>query len=506
MTFAALMESEFVLPPFDHQLAEFEKHSDTPARALAWTMRTGKTKEEIDKACHLYKNRSKIDAVLIFAPNGVHANWVEVEWPKHCWPGIKTDALIWRSSELSAKRRNTIAKKDAAAFEADRKEWWKKLRTARHTPNLIVLAIPTESMTRKDVRTVVGYLLKKRRVFVIFDESDDFGVPGSKRTKMARALARHTKARTILSGTMLTGSPLAAYSQFELLERNALGFPDYAAFKDHYCDVELTRGKGGKTYPKIVGFKNQDDLRARMAPFMSVVRREDVKDMPALNIEPRHFEATAEQLRVYRELNKKITTQIRNREVSIGELAPKLQKLQQVFSGFVIDEFKDIHRIPGGNPRLDLMLHETFIAPGKVVIWCHFQEDIDFVCAALRLEGYEVAEYHGRVSDKAKAKSLSNFRTNRDFKALVGHAQSCGRGQDFAVASSIFVYSHSFKARMREQMLERASKIGGGNIQVLDFVGPGPDQYILDVTEGRIQMNDSLTGEGMKELLRSLSL
>jgi Mesyanzhinovviridae DNA helicase len=498
MPFADVLAADFRLPPFEHQLKEFEDYCDAEARAYAWTMRTGKTKEAIDKACHLYARRHKIDGVLIFAPNGVHANWIEKELPKHKWRGVRTNCLTWRSSELSQVTKGK--------FDPVVKAWVAELRKAKHTPDLMVLAVPTESMHRKDVRGAIKYFMERRRFLVIFDESDDWGVPGTKRTLMARAIAKRAAFRIIMSGTMLTGSPLAAFSQFELLKPGALGFTTHEQFKDRYCDVEMARGKGGQRFPKVVGFKNMPELQARMAKYMSVVRREDVKDMPDLIVERREFDGTPEQLRVYRELHDSIMTEIADRSVSIGELAPKIQKLQQVFSGFVIDQYRQLHRIPGPNPRLQLLRDEVYTAPGKVVIWCHFQEDIDNVCAALRLEGYEVAEYHGRVSDKGKSESLQRFRTHRDCKALVGHAQSCGRGQDFAVASEIIWYSHTFKARYREQAMDRATEIGGNNVQVRDLVGPGPDRYILKTTAGRIDMNNFLTGDSMKQLLRSLAL
>lgn len=498
MAFADVLSADFRLPPFEHQLKEFEDYCDAPARALAWTMRTGKTKAAIDKACHLYARRHRIDGVLIFAPNGVHADWLETEFPKHKWKGIRTNCLTWRSSDLS---QITKGKFDPAV-----RAWVAELRKAKHTPDLMVLSVPTESMHRKDVRGAIKYFMQRRRFMVIYDESDDWGTPGTKRTLMARAISKRAAYRLIMSGTMLTGSVEAAFSQFELLAPGALGFTTHEDFKNYFCETELRRGKGGRRYPAVVGYKHTDELQRRMAAYMSSVRREDVKDMPALNIERRYFEATPTQLRIYRELHESIMADVEGERVSIGELAPRIQKLQQVFSGFLIDEYKVRHRIRGGNPRIELLLHEAYLAPGKVVVWCNFQEDIDNVCAALRLEGYEVAEYHGRVSDKAKAVALQHFRNERACKALVGHPQSCGRGKDFAVASRIFNYSHSFKARMREQSMERATAIGGGNVQVLDFVGPGPDKYILKVTGGRIQMNESLTGDGMKQLLRSLAL
>ena len=504
MSTAALLDADFRLPNYDHQIDEFEGYCDAEARGYSWTMRAGKSKAAVDKICHLYARRHEIDAVLIFAPNGVHANWLDVEFRKHAWNEVVFRPLVWRSAELSKARRSQMSPGKLAIFDLYRDEWFKELRRVRGSPDLFVLAVPTEVMIRPDVRKVVAYLLKRRRCLAVFDESDDWCVPGSKRTKMARAIANHCKFRIIMSGTMTTGSPLAAFTQFELLKKGALGFTKFQDFKDRYCNIEMTRLRSGRQFPKIVGFKNMDELRERMAPFISVVTREDIKDMPSLNPDPRFISPTPEQMRVYRELHDKITVAIRNQEVSIGELATRITKLQQVFSGFVIDEYKKVHRIPGRNPRLEMLLEEFYRRSGKIVVWCQFQEDIDDACAALRLDGYKVAEYHGRAKDKED--QLRAFKTDPKFKGLVAQYQAGARGRDMSEAGTILSYSHTFKARLRQQSLDRATKIKGENVAVVDFICPGPDKYILKVTSGRARLNDSLTGKGMQDLLGSLKL
>jgi hypothetical protein len=131
---------------------------------------------------------------------------------------------------------------------------------------------------------------------------------------------------------------------------------------------------------------------------------------------------------------------------------------------------------------------------------------MDFVKARLLADGHKVAEYHGRVTDKEKSESLRIFTENRDVKALIGHTQSGGRGVDMSVASLICNYSHTFKARLRVQALERATKIGGRNILVKDFIAPGPDQRILRVTNDRINVADYIAGAGMKRFLEGLDL
>jgi len=504
MSTEALLSANFKTKCYEHQLREFELRVDAPCKALAWSMRTGKSKAEIDRACHLYK-RGLIDGVLIFAPNGVHANWIERELPIHMWDGVPHDGLVWRSVISGIKAVKRLPKAEHEAWHARQAQWWRQLATIKSNSRLMWLAINSESMTRPDVRKAVARFLKHRRVLAIFDESDDFGTPGSKRTKMARAMARHCLFRDILSGTMITGSPLAAFSQFELLEKGALGFDTYADFKAQYA-VEETRNIRGRSFAKVVGYKNEDDLRKRMARLTSVVLREDCTDMPDLVPVLRKITPSPEQMEVYRELHRGYIVSIGKERVSVGERAARLGKLQQVFSGFVFDEFGQMKKIPGVNPRLEALSKEVYLAPGKVIIWCQFQPDIDFVVARLLADGHKVAEYHGRVSDKEKLNALTSFRENRSIKPLVGHAKSGGRGQDMSVASKIIWYSHTFSARLRQQAMERATKIGGKNIEVVDFEAPGPDAYIRSVVTKRINVADAIAGTGLRDFLEGLSL
>jgi hypothetical protein len=502
-----LIDAEFKTAPYSHQYREFEHNAEAPARALAWTMRTGKSKITIDRACHLFRT-GLIDGVLIFAPNGVHANWIEREFPAHAWDGVPLDPIIWRSTEVSAKAGRRLNAADQAEQAERAAAWWARLdwRKLRKNPNLMVLAVNSESMTRADVRRVVSTFIKHRRVLVVFDESDDFGIPGSKRTKMARALARKCPFRLILSGTMVTANPLAAYTQYELLERHALGFDDYAKFVDEYAEYKTETTKAGRKYPKLVEFKNLDDLRARMAKFTSVVLREECHDMPDLLPEERRITPSEEQMKAYRDLHESIMVEVERGTVSIGERANRLGKLQQVMSGFVIDDRKRAHRIRGINPRLEQLSEDIYLAPGKAIVWCEFQHELDQVAARLLVDGHAVVQYHGRVSDKDKAKALQQLREQKGKVVLVGHVQSCGRGQNMAAADWVIWYSHTFKARFRAQALERATEIGGKNITVIDYIAPGPDAYILSRTRERIDIANDIAGVGMRDFLKGIAL
>jgi len=483
MTAAIL--ADFKTNPYLHQLIEFEAHCESVARAMLWQMRTGKTKVIIDTACHLFKE-DKIDAVLVFAPNGVHENWVHRELPIHHWDTVERDEFTWQTTRSGD-----------ADYEAE-------FRRVLKSDKLAWFSFANETMTRPDVRRFVSHVSKKRRILGVFDESHDFRTPGSKRTKMARSVAKRCLYRRTLTGTPFDNSPLHAFSQYELLEPGALGFRTYELFKDRYAVYKQGYNRRTKrSYPTLDKYINQDELASKIAKWSSAVLRSDCEDLPDLIPIRREIELTEEQKRLYEELHHLFEFEINNETVTIGENTQKLVKLQQVVSGFMMDEFGDVHDIPGGNPRLEALIEEVELCAGKVVVWCAFREDMDRVCEALRARKHEVVEYHGRVNavDKKKAREAFAPGAENDVKALVGYPTA---GLDLSEAEKIMWYSHTFDAIKRQQADERATAMGGQNVPVIDFVAPGVDAYILSNVKDKVSIADALSRDGLKEVLKRI--
>lgn len=499
MSLDALLDATMKTEPWDHQLREFEISADLPARALLWQMRTGKTKLVIDTACSLYR-RGKIESLIIFAPNGVHENWIVREMRTHLWLNVDVVSLAWQTRVAGLKGGNRLSVSQKAEWEAQHLKWWAEFKLIETSKALTVISFNSESMTRKDIRKAIAKLLKKRRCMIVWDESSDFRTPGSSRTLMSRAIARHAPYRRILDGTVVTNSPLHAYSQYELLEKAALGYDQFGDFKDRYAEYKIVRRPGAKPYPKLEGYRNLEELRERMSVYSSVVLRSDCEDLPALHATTRTIGLTDQQVRIYREIHKQTQIEVaRGEVVSIGERTAKLMKLQQVVSGFLKDDKRVVHDIPGGNPRLEACSEEVFLAPGKVIIWCQFQEDLDRVAKRMRTDGWDVIEYHGRVSTADKAKGRERFRDETQKIVFVGQPQAGGRGLEL-IAPNMIWYSHTFNAIIRKQADERATKMGGGNVQVLDLVAPGVDEYILETVRRNVDVADEVAGNGMKWL------
>lgn len=503
----AAIEADFKTFPYWHQLREFELSCDERVRALLWQMRTGKTKVVIDTACHLFL-KGEIDAVLIVAPNGVHDNWIRRELSIHHWDSVPRDTWTWKTDVAGEAGEKRVRAHERKGWREQHDAFWERAKRVLATDRLAWFSVASETMIRKDVRNMVARIVrrKKGRILLVVDESHDFGVPGSKRSMMAMALAKKCAYRRILTGTALENSPLRAWSQYELLEPGALGFATYGDFKAHHAVYELKKNwKTGNSYPVLDSYRNLDELRERMARYSSVVLREDCEDLPDIIPSERQVELTEEILDAYRKLHHDFEIDLGGDEpVSIGENTNRLIKLQQVLSGWLKDEYGDVHSF-STNPRLDALVDEVELVAGKVIVWCAFHEDMDRVSAALRARDHEVVEYHGRVSDAGKLAARQAFEpgAQNEVKALVGFPTA---GLDLSEAEKIVWYSHTFDAVKRVQANERATKMGGRNIPVVSMVAGGMDSYVLGNLDDKRTLADALTREGMKAILEKVRI
>lgn len=481
----------FVFPPYRHQEREFLTHKDSPARALLWQMRSGKTKVVIDTACYNHAGLN-VDGVLVLAPNGVHSNWVLRELPKHHW-ALPRRALTWSSTRRTSKGFQD-AFRHLCAFDG-----------------LAWFAVNHDAMKTEAGKAHVAAFLKARgRVMLVVDECHDFGTPGSKRTRAVRALAKDRRVvmRRILSGTSVDESPLKAFSQFELLEPGALGFTRAEDFRKRYVVYRTQKNRRtGKTFETVDHYQNLDELRERIAQWSSVVLRADCDDMPELVQGAVGFEMTPEQRRLYDDMSDQMMVRLAS-----GEVVPPLDggvlamRLQQVSSGYVVDEDGMLHWIvpPAENPRLEALRTALDGFDGKAIVWCRFQPEIDLVREAMRSWGEGFVEYHGRVPQRLRDQSIDRFQKDPKVKWFLGQPDAGGAGLDLSAADHVVWFSHVFRAIARGQANERATQIGGKRVGLTDIVcDDGRDTWVLECLAEKRDVADALAGSGLKAFLES---
>lgn len=482
----ACVFADFKTTPYKHQGLEFEASCDLRRRALFWQMRTGKTKVTLDTAFYNYE-LGRIGAMIIFAPNGVHENWIRRELPIHGWHD-NVNAWAWRT-DLKDDPAHQDAFEDAL----------------RDRSKFAVFAFPASGVSREDMKKAIHAVLKAYapKCMFVADESHDYRSPSSKRGAVARSVASKCVMRRILSGTPVENSPLHAWGQFELLKKAALGYKDYGTFEKRFAKF-VKIDTPTHQFLKLDEYVDLPILTQRMAEYSSVLLRSECTDLPDLVYKTRYIDITDDQISAYNDLKRSFLIALRTGTVSVGEQTQRLIKMQQVLSGFVRDEFGNDHDIipDDKNPRLHAVVDEVNLTGGRNIIWCAFKRDMYKVKEVLEKDGHEVLEYHGGTTAAAKAKARKEFEPGSHGVAhLVGHPVSGGSGLDLSAADKIIWYSHTFDAIVRAQADERATAIGGGNVPIVDFSAGLTDDYIRDNVKEKVNVAESVSRGGLKEYL-----
>lgn len=473
-----------VYPPHAHQLKEFNLHKDTKAKALLWYMRTGKTKSCIDLFSYLHVS-NKIVSVVILAPNGVHYNWTKREIPEHIWKKVDHTTFTWFSSPIK-KSIETIREVDR--FNIKNK--------------LLIVAINSESLRLDRVLTLIKSILKKGPSLLIVDECHDFRTPDSFRTKRLRALAQKFKYKRILTGTPVDNTPLASYSQFGILGKGALGADNYEHFKKIYA-IYGKRRIGNRSINKVIGYKNLDLLKKQINKWSTKVGR---KGMPPFCHQTVYFEMSGYQLKLYEKLKKEFRVELDTGEIiDVPQTCTRLTKLQQVLSGFFLHQesvyyISDSARIKALQKILDKLDFDE-----KIIIWCKFKEDIKLVKQACQNHGMLTYEYHGSINPKQKQEAVDKLMGPHHIEgeAFIGQPRAGGSGLNLSKASTVIFYSHTFDSIERNQAKERATKMGGDPITLIDICGISSiDEYILKVLKEKRSISEEIMGKSyLREFL-----
>lgn len=474
---------KFKTIPWGHQRTEFMRYRTAKARARFWTMRTGKTKVTLDEAAFLY-HIGEITGVIIIAPNTVHENWVLKELPTHM--AVPYEAMIYKAAK--AKQKGVKAKFQHLCMNRD---------------DLKVLSINSTALRTETAKSYLVTFIKhhKGRILVIFDEAHDFKKPGSKRTITARGVSAKCEYRRLLTGTPIHGNPMNAYSEFELLEKGALGFTTYEEFKNHFGLWEVTKTRAGRPYVKFLGPQNEEELTRRLEKWTTVLRREDVPGlMRPLNIE-RMFELTDKQRKVYDTISE---NPVLDGEILDGGVF--FQKLQQIGSGFLNTKTHGLVELvsPEENPRFNLIMNEVEKAQGKVIVWLQYHYEFEVLRKLLTAADIGFSEVHGK-SGGSHIQTIYDFGRSESKKVIFGHALSGGVGGDLSFCNTIIWGSHTFDLIQRDQASERGTQIGKLPVDLIDIIGLNSiDSYILNALSNKINVADLIAATGLVDLKRQL--
>lgn len=473
--------------PYDHQRAALRWLGGRKYAALFMEQRTGKTKVTIDFTAHKWLTR-KVDALLVIAPSGVHANWVRDEIPRHLPSEVPCRMIEWRAGKARQK-----------GFQA---EWREALSECERGLVLLVLAMNIEAVTTDNGKAACRSLLKKFRTVMVVDESTDIKSPGAKRTRSVKALGRLAAYRLVLSGLPDPEGPFDLYAQLSFLSPHIVG-SNAAEFRAEYGVFEqrFYAGPGKAPVNVAVGYKNLDKLQAIISEHAYRVRRDEVFDMPPKLYTKQYFEMNTEQWRMYKELQEEWRTSFADGEEVTAELTiVRKGRLQQIASGYVPTDNPEaeepIRRIPGTNPRLHSLLSTIERYPDPAIIWTRYRMDGDLLMDAL---GDRAVRYDGTVGPEEKERARRKFQKDGKAQFFISNAQSAGRGLTLSRARVCFYFSHYWGLEARIQSEDRPISPTNQVLYVDIIAEDTVDEEIVEALRGKDELARRIIGDPARE-------
>ncbi len=470
---------QFKTEPRAHQLEVFMRCRDAKAFAILMEQGTGKTKVDLDSTAYSYLG-GLIDTQVVIAPNGVQLNWINQEVPKHLPDLVKAKTLIWPTGGGRTKR------------------WERSLNKALGYKGLIIFAMNIDAVITEAGKEALYRFLHGRQTKLTVDESTIIKNPKAKRTKVLLKAGPYAVQRRILTGTPVTTGPLDLFAQLNFLDPNILEQSSFYAFKHHYAEWEKHHNWAqGHDYEQLIGYRNLDELTARMQPISYRVTKAECLDLPEKIMMKRTVELSPKQRTLYKQLRDDYMIELEGGYVSATMALVRLLRLQQLICGYLpLDDEKDVTLIPGPNNRLRSMMDLSEELTGKTVIWARFRKDIELITAGLRKRfGDEtVVTYDGSTpSMEAKEAARTAFQdVSSPVNWFVSNAQSGGRGVDLFAASNMIFYSNHLSWERRIQAEDRGHRDGLLQaLTIIDFVAEDTvDDHILDILTAHGNMAD----------------
>lgn len=493
--------SKFKTKPYKHQLECLNRFGRKQAFALLAEMGTGKTWIAINNIADLWSSQD-CDAVIVFAPNGVHTNWTRLELPKHM-----PDWVRWKSAAWTASGN----KKDKEALEA--------LYDSPNSGELRVLTMNWEALqSKRGFEAAERFALTTRRLMIVCDESDAIKNPSAARTKALLKLKKYSYWRRIMSGTPINNAPFDAFSQFTFLDETILRTTSFYAFKAEYAEMlqegnplltAIKKRSGSRFTPQVVArgvggrpkYRNLDKLSKLIAPHSFRVLKKDCLDLPDKIYKTLVFSMTREQIEVYKKAEEECRIVFQNEETPFNKLVA-VTKLAQITSGYYIHPLSEEPvRIEGDNPKLDLLVErvQRIVEQGdKVIVWARYRIEIEDIVKRLAAEGVQCVQYHGGIGKDDRTQAIEDFERG-SAQAFVGNQQAGGTGITLVAASYVIYFSNNFSLRDRLQSEDRAHRIGQTrNVTYVNIVAKGTiDEAVVKALTSKKDVADTIIDRGL---------
>lgn len=324
------------------------------------------------------------------------------------------------------------------------------------------------------VRFDMDELLKLHPDLIILDEAQRIKNWRAKTAMMVKSLP--SRYAFVLTGTPLENRIDELYSIFQFLDPRILG--PLWHFNDRFYELEKT--KSGSY--KVLGYKNIDELRALIKPYVLRRTRDEVlKDLPERVDNNFFVEMTDKQQYAYDEFKEKL-----GRLIYISKRRPLTPKERELLLMYLIKmrlicnalalhdkeiEIKDSEATAPKLGELDEILTEEIASNGhKAVIFSQWANMLELTEPILKRVGLGYVKLTGDVPSAKRGDLIQKFFDDPDCRVFLS-TDAGGVGLNLQAASLVINLDLPWNPAVLEQRIARAHRHGQkSSVQVINLV------------------------------------
>ena len=210
---------------------------------------------------------------------------------------------------------------------------------------------------------------------------------------------------------------------------------------------------------------------------------------------------TTEQSKAYRQMKEMALASFNGKMMTTATVLTQLMRLQQITCGnFVADDGTMVDLDTNRIPELMDLLDEV---EGKVVIWAHFQKDVNRIIKEISKKYGEnsYVDYYGKTLQEDRQKNIKKFQDPRSpVRFFIGTTQTGGYGITLTAASTMVYYSNGYDLEKRQQSEARIDRIGQTKpMTYVDIICEDTvDDRIVQALRKKVDIATQIMGEELK--------
>jgi len=290
---------------------------------------------------------------------------------------------------------------------------------------------------------------------IVCDEAVRLKNPYAGWTKAIKKISRTIKHKIIISGLITPNNLQEIFAPFDIVEPHILGKSFYQ-FRNKYFAPNPFSYMNKEWVPKKGA---HEAIMEKIKPYIIRHDKDECLDLPEKIQTVRQIDMSQKQREIYIGMAKSFIAEVKDKTITAVNAGAKIQKLQQITSGFLYTEEdnKSSTVFFNNNKQKELSNLLSGELTGKqVIVFCTYKGEIEMFKKEYPNDS---AFIYGGQSDEEQKKAIEDFKNN-NVRLLFANVKASKYGLTFTNCSDVIYYSLSYSLDDVYQSQERVHRIG----------------------------------------------